>query len=404
MTPKNFDNMNDSNPKAKKIIKMPTEKKGHSLEPYTFETISGRFWLQNPKGDWLVLPSKELCRYLAVKYGFSLKRIESQPSQCERIITQIQDTRAVNAVASLAGYFGPKIIHFGGMSIFVKDGPNLIEPKEGEYPTITLLLSGMLSPEQYQHLLYWLHQALDDLYNHRLTLATAQVLCGPHSAGKSRWQALQTLLFGGRSARPYQFMSGQTSFNAHILGAEHLMIEDEHSATDLKSRLALGNAIKAFVANSEKQVHAKYQTPFVPPPVFQRLSVSLNDESENVALLPPGDVSLDHKVNLYNVTCVPMPMPTNTTAEQELFWATLVSELPAFIWDLLHQTHIPAEWLDGRFGLKAYRAPRILDLLAEHQPEERLRELINLLYFGDSNDKNFLAMSSGDLKEGKSAR
>ena len=386
--------MNEPNPKARKAKKKPereTRAKEFSIQPYNFETRSGRFWFLNQTKDWLELPPKEFARYLSVSFGFSLKRVDGVPSICERIITQIQNTRVVNAVASLAGHFGPKIIHHGGLTILVKDAPRLIEPKEGEYPIITLLLSGMLTPEQYSHLIYWLHQAVDDLYHHRLTLATAQVLCGPHSAGKSLWQRLQGLVLGGRSARPYQFMSGQTTFNSHIVGSEYLIIEDEHSATDLKSRLALGNAIKAFVANAEKQVHAKYQTPFIPPPVFQRLSVSLNDESENVALLPPGDASLDHKVNYYDVSRSPMPMPTNTSAEQEIFWQTLVAELPAFIWDLLYNTHIPLEWMDGRFGLKAFRAQRVLDLLEEHQPEVKLLELLDCVYFEQNCE--FIAIS-----------
>ena len=393
MTKINFDDLNGPNPKGPKTKPKKEKRAVFSTEPYNFETRSGRFWFLNSKGNWLELPPREFCRYLAATFGFSLKRTDGAPSACERIVTEIQNTRVVNAVASIAGHFGPKIIHHAGMTILVKDAPLLIEPKEGEYPTIILLLSGMLSPEQYQHMIWWLHQAVDDLYNRRLTLGTAQVLCGPHSAGKSLWQRLQGLILGGRSARPYQFMSGQTIFNAHIVGAEYLLIEDEHSATDLRSRLALGNAIKAFVANEEKQVHAKYQTPFMPPPVFQRLSASLNDESENVALLPPGDVSLDHKVNYYDVTRVPMPMPTSNSVEKELFWATLVGELPAFIWDLLHNTHIPAEWMDGRFGLKAFRAQRVLDLLEEHQPEVKLLELIDKVYFEGQCD--FITMASG---------
>ena len=37
-------------------------------------------------------------------------------------------------------------------------------------------------------------------------------------------------MFGGRAARPYQFMSGLTSFNSDLFEAEHLMIEDEQAS------------------------------------------------------------------------------------------------------------------------------------------------------------------------------
>ena len=356
----------------------------------------------NPKGQLIELAPKEFIRYLGVKFGIDISRHEGAPSKAERIITQIQDENVINAVASLAGHFGPKIIHHGGQTILVKDGPKLFTPLEGEYPIVTLLLSGMLQGVQYEHNLWWTAQALDDLYNHRCTLGTAPAWCGPVSAGKSRWQDLLTLILGGRMSRPYEFMTGKTSFNAHTFGAEHLMIEDEHSAADLKSRLVLGTAIKAIIANQNKQSHAKYQMPFMVPPLFQRLTISLNDSSANVALLPPSDPSLDHKVSFYDVSCVPMPMPVGTSEEQAIFWNTLVMELPAFIWDLLHQVRIPPEWRDNRFGVKVYRAPRVLELMDEHEPHEKLLELLDIRYF-DNPQLDCIVASTGDKKEGNAS-
>ena len=392
----------EPDPKPKKTKKRGTSVNKFDIGPFRFWTTRGRIVFFNPKGQLIELPSKEFVRYLGVKFRIDISRHEGAPSQAERIITRIQEENAINAIASLAGHFGPKVIHHGGNAILVKDGPKLFDPKEGDYPILTLLLSGMLQGLQYEHNLWWSSQAVDDLYNHRCTLGTAPAWCGPVSAGKSRWQDLFTLILGGRMARPYDFMTGKTVFNAHTIGAEHLMIEDEHSASDLKSRMLFGSTIKAIIANQNKQVHPKYMTPFMVPPLFQRLTLSLNDSAANVALLPPSDPSLDHKVSFYDVSCVPMPMPVGTSEEQAIFWNTMVMELPALIWDLLHQIKIPMEWRDNRFGVKVFRAPRVVELMDEYEPYLNLLELMDILYFGgDSHD--FIEMETGDLKEGNAS-
>ena len=388
---------NESQVKPRK--KIPGKRSTYLSDRGRYFHKDNRIWYVNRAGQWINESHDEFTRYLHTACGLSKSR-KNGPSECDTEIVWIHQHNSVDIVTNLAGHFGPKVIEHGNLRILCKNSPKLIVPVEGDYPIITLLLSGMLEPEQYQHNLWWAAQAVDDLYNHRTTMGLASVYCGPVSAGKSLWQDLLTLVLGGRMARPYQFMSGQTSFNAHTFAAEHLMIEDEHSATDLKSRLALGTAIKGLIANEDKQVHAKYQTPFMAPPLFQRLSVSLNNESSNVALLPPGDSSLDHKVSLYDVQCAPMPMPTGTSTEKEIFKAALLAELPCFIWDLLNQTKIPVEWRDNRFGLKAFRSKVILDIMEEHQPEIKLLEYLDLLYFSENEHEFIKTEYHGAAKEG----
>ena len=388
---------NDSQVKPKKKTKGPRPPLDHTK--YFYECKTARIWYQNRESKWIHESHDEFTRFLHTACGLSKSR-KNGPSECDQVIVWIHQHNSVDVITDLAGHFGPKVVEHGNLRILCRNSPKLFVPVEGDYPILTLLLSGMLAGEQYQHNLWWTAQALDDLYNQRTTTGLANVYCGPVSAGKSLWQFVLTQIFGGRMARPYQFMSGQTTFNAHTFAAEHLVIEDEHSATDLKSRLALGTAIKGLIANQDKQVHAKFQTPFMSPPLWQRLTVSLNNESSNVALLPPGDSSLDHKMSLYDVQCVPMPMPTGNGTEQAIFRDTLLAELPPFIWDLLNQTKIPLEWRDNRFGLKAFRSKVILDIMEDHQPEIKLLEYLDLLYFTE-NEYDFVKTEfHGAAKEG----
>ena len=138
------------------------------------------------------------------------------------------------------------------------------------------------------------------------------ILCGPASAGKSLFQAILTAATGGRSSRPYQVMTGGTPFNEHLFAAEHWVIEDEYSSGDMKARNQLGTSIKNFVANAQKLNHGKNKVPFMSPPLLQFMTVTLNDELENIAQLPQKHPSLDGKVSLYDCECSAMPMPTGT--------------------------------------------------------------------------------------------
>jgi hypothetical protein len=155
------------------------------------------------------------------------------------------------------------------------------------------------------------------------------------------------------------------------------MFEDESSPDDLKARTQLGMAIKAAVANLEAESEGKYQKTIMVPPRFQRLTISTN----HIEILPPNDHGLDDKLSLYQCESCPMPMPTSTNQEKELFWSMMTAELPAFIFDLLHKTPIPAPWKSNRFGIKAFRHRKIVEELDKYQAEELLRQLILRHYF-----------------------
>ena len=392
--PNSFESIKEANP-VNQAKPEPKKKKSEGIrflnfdwKRYYYEPKSGNILFANDDDLWDSQSPREFQRYLNTRFRVSTTRSKGSPSQCDKIITRIKEKSLVHVATSLAGHFGPKTIDHAGVRILVKDGPRLITPKEGGYPTLLALLLGMFEGEQFNHILWWLTLAVHSLYAGYCDLSTAIVLCGPPSSGKSLFQLLLTQILGGRSQRAFQVMNGQTVFNSHLHAAEHLYVEDERSDTSLRARLALGAAIKGMIANQEKQAHGKYQIPFMLPFLFQRFSISLNDESESAEFLPPSDRSLNGKVNLYAIGLAEMPMPTHTAELRAAFWHTLISELPALIYDLLHATQIPVEWQCSRFGLKAYRHATTLAILEEHQPEIKLLELIDTFYWSDSKDSD----------------
>jgi hypothetical protein len=174
-------------------------------------------------------------------------------------------------------------------------------------------------------------------------------------------------------------MTGQTSFNGDLFGAEHLTIEDEQPSTDLRARRNFGSQIKNFTVNEGQSCHAKYRDAVGLMP-FWRVSISLNEEPENLLVLPPLDDSIQDKLIILHVAKHPMPMPTTTLEQRKLFWATLVSELPAFLY-FLTQWEVPAKLSCPRFGVKHYHHPKLLEAMGSLAPERRLMELIDAELF-----------------------
>jgi hypothetical protein len=263
----------------------------------------------------------------------------------------------------------------GGTRFLVTQSPIIIEPDATrEWPTLRSLIGGMFDAVQTTYLYGWLKCAYVSLLAGKRTPGQALGIAGPAGCGKSLVQQLITLVLGGRVARPFQFMSGKTPFNSHLFGAEHLMVEDEIPSTTNTSRREFGAQIKAVTVNVDQSCHPKGATPVMLRP-FWRLTITLNDEPENLMVLPPMDESLVDKIILLKASFKPMPMATATPDDKARFWDTLVSELPgllAFIVDM----EIPVEFRSDRFGITHYQDPELLARLNDLAPESKLLSII----------------------------
>ena len=316
--------------------------------------------------------------------------LDSRPASGERIspvdteIVRVQQDRSVHYAGRLAGY--QQGIHtFGATRVLVTISPKLIKPVSGEWETLRTLLDGLLGDTQLQHLKGWLKIAYEALSNGRIRPGQVVAFCGPHNCGKSLVQNLITEILGGSVAKPYQFMRGGTEFNADLFGAEHLMIEDEQPSADIRARRAFGSAIKIMTVAETQRLHAKGTDALVLKP-FWRVTVSLNDEDENVQVLPPMDDSISDKLMLFKAVKRD-PMPTVTPEQRTAFWGTLIAELPGFIHHL-STWEIPPAMRCERFGVTHYHHPDILEALDASAPETRCQDLIDGTFFTEPGDQN----------------
>jgi hypothetical protein len=336
------------------------------------------FWVKNDRGAWIMVSVSDVRRRLKEK-GFRSRALDDERvSQVDSLLTALQHSNDIDFADSLAG-FQTGIYLIKGKRILVRDSPTLIEPAKGDWPLLAGIFERMLGQAQQTYLFGWLKVAVEALYTFRFRVGQALVLAGPADCGKSLTQYLITLLLGGRPAMPHRYMSGLTPFNSELLGCEHLVIEDEEASTDIRARRNFGSHIKSICANQDQSAHAKYRNAITLTP-FWRLSISVNDEPENLMILPPIDESLRDKFILLKVEKHPMPMETVTDRERQAFIATLKAELPHFL-QFLFDFKIPSHLASDRYGITHFHHPEILEAISAMAPETRLLELIDARLF-----------------------
>jgi hypothetical protein len=272
------------------------------------------------------------------------------------------------------------VLEFKGNRVLVTDDPVVIKGEPRPFPMIEKVLSELfhaVDPAQMLHVFGWLHMARLMMKAGRPMPGQALVMSGPRNCGKNLFQDLITEMLGGRVARPYRYMTGKSEFNADLFQAEHLMIADEAPFQDIASRRLFGTRIKDFAVNQFQSCHGKHKDALTLAPCW-RLTVSTNDEAENLIMLPPLDNSIEDKIMLFKVAPAKMPMECDTPAGRDGFWDGLMAELPGFIW-FVENYRIPVGLKDPRFGIKAYHHKDIVEILGDMAPEARLSELIDVI-------------------------
>jgi hypothetical protein len=336
-----------------------------------------------PKTKSFIHPTKDGGFTEVNEYGAKrfLKAHGAKESGLDSLLFDAQYERSVSHVGPLAGYnAGMHCVN--GKRALVDSSPIWIPGKKGDFDTVRRVLISLLeliTPEQMMRFLYWLGFARQSITQQIHSPGQALVLAGPRGSGKSFTQKyIITPPLGGRSGDPYPYLSGQTGFNSELLGCEHLAISDPTTHKDYRSRREFGERIKGIVANENQRCEAKYGIPLQLMP-YWRLSVSLNNEPENLQVLPPVEESLADKLMIFLVNKARMPMPTRSLQEKQDFAGALLSELPALAYwiDELTPT-IPEDYQcpDGRYGVGHYHNPALSHELQSMTPEEQLKDLL----------------------------
>jgi len=344
--------------------------------PAFYDKGKKSYWVNNSRGEWLEIVEGALKRFLR-QAGFSSKTPRGDVlSPLDAKLVELQSCNDIAFAGKLAGY-SKGLIECCGGRILVTESPRLVVAKKGDWSVLKKLIDQMFchDPKQIEALYGWLRVAIQALLAGNRRPGQIMVMAGKAGSGKSLLQNLFTELFGGRIGKPYRYMTGATPFNGELFEAEHLAVEDEVSMTTLAARRHFGSRVKEFSVNETQSLHAKHRQAITVKP-FWRVSVTLNDEPENLLILPPLDESLLDKFILLKAALHPMPMPTESLQQRNVFWNRLISELPAFVDFLLNEFLISDAMRSERYGILHYHHPELLSAIIELSPEVQLLGMI----------------------------
>lgn len=363
-----------------------------SLINIYWENGAGRTFLlcDEETGDWSSWSEDKVRALLIDKWVQSRRRDGDSLSEIARTLLHVMRNRRLEqSLNAIAGY--PSGVHtIDGKRFLVRNGPRLTVPIQGNWATLKALINAKLDlssaggPNQTTYFHGWLKIALEALHRGgpgNFRPGQCCIFAGPRDSGKSRLQhQVITALLGGRSADPGPYLFGRTDFNGEMFSAEHLMMEDPASSTATKERVFFGEMLKQLIVNDTQRLHRKREEALVVSP-FWRLTISINDDPDKMRVLPIFTPDIRDKIHLFRVAAGPMPMPTGTLQQRQMFRNQIGFELPAYAWWLMHEFEIPKSLQSERFGISAWLNPDLLFELAEDAPASTLLEIIDAAHF-----------------------
>ncbi len=320
--------------------------------------------------------------------GISGKNADGElTSAHDHLIQRVQSKHGVDVAMPLAGY-GAGLREMNGIRLLVTVPPKLPQPKAGDYPALGRLLSELAGVGKDEHgeiqlktLTLWLARGWLNIAEDMYRAGHCLILTGPRSASKTMFQErIITAILGGRKAKAALVLVKDKDFTADLASSEHLYLADELVSKDYRARMNLAEKIKSFVANRGQSVHPKGVDQMTLDPRW-RLSISLNDEPDRLAMLPPlDDADIADKVILLRCYAVTRP---SDDLEQERWIKQLIEEIPAFLHDAIAM-QVPDELreLEGiRFGLRSFLHPGLMADMNANESESTAMAVIDKLLF-----------------------
>jgi hypothetical protein len=299
-------------------------------------------------------------------------------SPASEFIALVQTDRYIKYAGPLAGR--QRGVHeSNGDLLLATINPRIIASSPGPFPTIRGFIASLLGGDDHQAqqvaaFFGWLKTARQSMLDGTRRPGQALVLAGPVACGKTQLiKQIITPAMGGRDARPYKYLSGANTFNADLIGAEVLIIDDETAATRIEKRRALGDGIKNALFAASVRIEGKFKNAFDFDPLW-RLVIAVNDEPESMLVLPPLSADLSDKLMLLKCQkAIEMDDAAFTQWRHDI-----AAEMPAFL-HAVESFQIKPENADGRCGVKSYYHPDVVAAISELSPEHQLRSLIDVL-------------------------
>lgn len=268
--------------------------------------------------------------------------------------------------------------------VLVLNSPNIMEPVEGEWPTIRKVIYDLMgmndkdnvhSLDQLRFFLGWIKIAYETLRSGVNRPGQVLILAGPPACGKTLLKLLICEILGGRMGSPYEYLRDNSRFNEDLAGTELLAVDDVQGSPDLRVRRAVSGKIKEMLFSGWYRIEPKGGKAFSFSP-FWRMIMCVNDEPEDLLVLPPLSAGIEDKLAMVKCSTFVSETPIYTGEEKKVFFDKLRSEIPAFLFAITGDD-IPESLKESRCGVKAFQNPELVAALGSIAPETLLLALID---------------------------
>lgn len=413
-------------------------KGGAAEAEYVYDVASNCYWKRLPSAEadgeeeWIKLREGAMRRELAASgLAGKVEGGAKQSAQDARLHAIEQGQRVMEA-RRLAG-FKVGIHEVGNDRVLVPRALRLLRREEGKWLCVAAMIEGLFDGDdwdtdaqgqpratrvdQRDYVFAWLQDLLRSLYEGKVTSGPAFCLAGVRDCGKTRFRNLLRQLCGDRVALPYAWMIGEDSFNKELFEAALWVIDDETVDTSREARAKVGAWMKKIAAGEELKLRG-IQSDGFNVMTTRRMFFSLNMAENDLKVLPQLAEGVADKLDLFKgyarppvpsdpvelekyrarypalsawwdyaqgegllqeadlVRCWPMPMPAGTLRDQEAFWARVTAELPAFAYWLTDVYVVPSHVAAGRFRVKVFHHPEIVEALRGFDPHVHLWSLM----------------------------
>jgi hypothetical protein len=253
------------------------------------------------------------------------------------------------------------------VTILATRGPTIIEGKQGDAELMVKFWKSLLGKgrdpffeEQYKTLLGWLKHGRVALRNYLQHLpGQLLALIGPAGCGKSLGQSFVTFSLGGRQVDPSGYLVKGSAFNSEMWGAEHLRLGDEELIEDGRGGIhKLRERLKKVVVADEYPFHAKYVNGRSARPIW-RTTLSANDDSESIGVLPPPSASFSDKVSYLRCYAPAEPYHDGSDEARREYWRRMMKALPAFLY-IVDNFEVPEKMRSSRFYVGEFHHPEVI--------------------------------------------
>ena len=362
--------------------------------------FDGRVYYRKLGGKWNAV-QKDDARLQLKSLGVSdMRRKGQSTTDLEKVLNHIQTQRRIDGAAPIA-YREEEVVDVSGRKILNTGCLRAMQPApvgEGDPAKFPWLnnwfenafdegVPGVSAKDNFLGWFYWFYKSALEL---NLQLGQIMIMVGPKSTGKSfinKWVIGKAL---GGSFDAEETLVKQNVFNRGAAEFAHWRIDDAVFKGNPQEKRAFTQALKRHAANPT----INYQPKFVDSqeiPHLGRVMMTINPDSESLAIIPTLDNSFEDKVIMHYLRSDFKPHFFSTLQENE---DRAMQELPYFLrWllDVWGKNGLPDGVRDEqtpRFGVKAYHHPTLVEKSHAETPEYMVQELLDVWATGKAKDSN----------------